>query len=132
MIKALNVGQSYPGISLATIGSGGDLLSLTGHCPTDTNGEVVEGGFEEQVIATFENLKQTLEAAGTGFEAVAKLNVYLTEINSEVLATFKKVRARYVNMSAPPAFTVLAVAALWDPRIKIEIDGMAIISQTGS
>ncbi|WP_449433321.1 RidA family protein [Pseudomonas putida] len=130
MIKALNVGEAWPGISLATIGSAGNPLFLTGHCPTDANGDVIAGDFEQQVTATFENLKVTLEAAGVGFEAVAKLNVFLTEINGDVLATFKKVRAKFVNMAAPPAFTVLAVAALWDPKIKIEIDGIAIIPNT--
>jgi enamine deaminase RidA (YjgF/YER057c/UK114 family) len=127
MIEAVNVGESWPGVSLATIATGTKTLFLTGHCPTDAAGNVVDGDFEHQVRVTFENIQLTLKAAGVGFESVAKFNVFLTEVNPEILATFKKVRNSFVNLETPPAFTVIGVGELWDPSIKVEIDGIAII-----
>lgn len=127
MLKAVNAGPGYPGVSMATRASDVDLLFLAGHCPTDKDGNVVEGDFEAQVKAVFENLKQTLEAAGVGFEAVAKFTTYITDAEPETIATFKKVRNQYVNADCPPANALVTVVALYDPAIRIEMDGVAVI-----
>lgn len=105
----------------------GDLLFITGHAPVDSDGEVIEGDFEAQVVAVFENLRGTLQAAGVGFEALVRMNTYLTDVNPETLATFKTVRNRFVNMDCPPANTLLKVNGLYDGRIRIEIDGVAVL-----
>jgi enamine deaminase RidA (YjgF/YER057c/UK114 family) len=131
MIQTIDVGTKYPGVSLATLAPAKELLFLTGHCPTDKDGNAIEGDFEKQVTVTFENLRTTLQAAGLTFDSVVKLNVYLTKVDPEILATFKKVRNTFVNLEAPPAFTVIGIGALWDPKLMIEIDGIAVAtSQT--
>ena len=127
MIKAINAGPGYPGVSMCTRVTEGDLMFITGHTPVDTNGEVIEGDFEAQAKAVFENLKVTLQAAGVGFEALARITTYLTDTSPEVLAAFKKVRNSYVNMECPPANTLLRVVGLYDPKIQIEIDGVAVL-----
>lgn len=127
MLKAINVGPGFAGVSMSVLASEGDLLFLSGHCPTDANGDVVKGDFEAQVKAVFENLKQTLEAAGVGFEAVAKFQVYVTKYEPSLLATFKKVRNEYINAACPPASILLEVAGLYDEAVRIEVDGIAVI-----
>ena len=127
MIKAINAGPGYPGVSMSTKVVDGELLFLTGHAPVDGEGEVVEGDFEAQATAVFENLRITLEAAGVGFEALARMNTYLIDVAPETLSSFKKVRNRFVNMDCPPANTLLKVAGLYDERIRIEIDGVAVL-----
>lgn len=127
MIKAINAGAGFPGVSAATLASEGSLLFLAGHVGVDDSGEVVEGGFEAQTRALFENLKKTLGAAGVGFEALAKMTTYITDPSPEALAAFKKVRNSYVNMDCPPSNALVTVAALYDPSVKIEIDGIAIV-----
>lgn len=127
MIKAINVGPGFAGVSMSTLASDGDILFLSGHCPTDDNGDVVKGGFEEQVRAVYENLKKTLNAAGVGFEAAAKFNVYVANYQASNFAIFKKVRSEYVNADCPPASILIEVPALYDPAVLIEIDGFAVI-----
>lgn len=127
MIKAINVGPGFAGVSMSTLVSEGDILFLSGHCPTDAKGDVVEGGFEAQVRAVYENLKQTLNAAGVGFEAAAKFNVYVAHYKAEYFPIFKKVRSEYVNAECPPASILIEVPALYDPAVLIEIDGFAVI-----
>lgn len=130
MIKAINAGPGYPGVSMSTRVVDGDVLFLTGHAPVDSEGEVVNGDFEAQAIAVFENLRITLRAAGVGFEALARMNTYLTDVEPQTLAAFKAVRNRFVNMDCPPANTLLKVAGLYDARIRIEIDGVAVLPRS--
>lgn len=127
MIQAINAGPGYPGVSMSMRVTDGDLLFITGHAPVDSDGEVIEGDFEAQVVAVFENLRVTLQAAGVGFEALVRMNTYLTDVNPETLATFKAVRNRFVNMDCPPANTLLKVSGLYDGRIRIEVDGVAVL-----
>jgi enamine deaminase RidA (YjgF/YER057c/UK114 family) len=127
MIKGINAGSGYPGVSMGTLVSEGTLLFLSGHVGTDEAGEPVTGGFEAQVQAAFENMGKTLAAAGVGFEALAKMTTYITDPSPESLAAFKKVRNSFVNMDCPPANALVTVAGLYDPAIKIEIEGVALI-----
>ncbi|MGH8388861.1 MAG: RidA family protein [Pseudomonas sp.] len=130
MIKAINAGPGYPGVSMSMRVTDGDLLFITGHAPVDGDGEVVAGDFEAQAVAVFQNLAITLQAAGVGFEALVRMNTYLTDVNSETLATFKAVRNRFVNMDCPPANTLLNVNGLYDGRIRIEVDGIAVLPRS--
>ncbi|WP_019579848.1 RidA family protein [Pseudomonas mandelii] len=132
MIKAINAGAAWPGVSMSTLVSEGDLLFLSGHCPLDADGNIVQGDFEAQVRAVFENLKDSLEAAGVGFEALAKTTVYLANFDDTMLPTYRKVRAEYLNLDCPPASALVVVAALFDPAVLIEIEGIAVIPRKTS
>lgn len=127
MIQAINAGPAFAGVSQATLASEGDLLFLSGHCPTDQDGNVVAGTFEDQVRAVFENLKATLAAAGVGFEAVAKFTMYVTHFEPSMLADIRKVRSDYINPACPPASALVTVAGLYDEAVRIEIDGVAVV-----
>lgn len=48
---------------------------------TDITGEMVEGGMKEQTKATMENAKAVLEAAGASMADVAKVTIYISDIN---------------------------------------------------
>jgi len=127
MIRANNAGGGFAGVSMSTIVSEGELMFLSGHVPTDSDGEVINGDFEAQVTQVFENLEATLRAAGVGFEALAKMTTYVTDGSPEATAAFKKVRNSYVNMDCPPSNALVTVAGLYDPRVKIEIEGTAVL-----
>ena len=54
----------------------GDLVFTSGLVPRNpTTGEIVQGGIEEQTVATFENLNRVLNAVGASASEVAKVNV---------------------------------------------------------
>ena len=86
-------------------------------------GKLVEGDVEAQARQVMANLKAVLEAAGTGFDAVVKTTIYLTD-----MADFAAVNAIYgeVFADAPPARSTVAVAGLPLGAL-VEIDMVALL-----
>lgn len=56
-------------------------MIFTTQIGTDITGEMVEGGMAEQTKATMENAKNVLEAAGATMDDVAKITIYISDIN---------------------------------------------------
>jgi len=128
MLQSVNApSASFPGISQGVIIGGGRLLVLSGHVPVDADGNLVPGDFEAQLAAVFENIGRTLAAAGVGFEAVARFTVYVTDYDPSMLSVLRQVRSRFISAATPPASALVAVAALYDPRVRVEIDGLAVV-----
>ena len=130
MLKAANPpNANFPGLSQAVIIRAGNLMVTSGHVPTDDKGELVTGNFEEQAVAAFENLARTLKSAGVGFDSVARLTTFVTDYEPSMIDTLRAVRSRYITGNVPPASVVIAAAALYDPRIRIEIEAIAAVPQ---
>lgn len=128
MLQGINPpNAAYPGLSQAVVIRGGNLMVLSGHVPIDESGNIVSGDFEAQVVAVFENLGRTLRAAGVGFESVARLTTFVTDFEPGMIATLRAVRSRYISGKTPPASVVVAAAALYDSRIRIEIEAIAVV-----
>ncbi|KAG8707318.1 hypothetical protein FRC11_007523 [Ceratobasidium sp. 423] len=77
------------------------LIFLSGQVPVDSTGTVVDGGIKEHTVQCIKNLGNVLEAAGSSWEKVVKVNVYLknmddfvamNEVYSELLPTPKPAR----------------------------------------
>jgi enamine deaminase RidA (YjgF/YER057c/UK114 family) len=132
MLTPVNApGGAFPGVSQAMrISADGDLLVLSGHVGTDADGNLVKGGFEEQLRATYEGLKATLAAAGVGFEAVARLTHYVSEFDPSQLPILRKVRAEFINNDAPPSAALIPVVQLYDKAVLVEVDGLAVLPST--
>ena len=61
----------------------GDLVFTAGQLGIDpANGNLVEGGIEEQTRQALINLKNVLEAAGSSLDNVLKTTVYLKDIGN--------------------------------------------------
>jgi len=88
----------------------GDRVYTSGQIAQDpATGKLIEGGVAAQTEQIFQNLATLLSAAGKSFADVAKVNVYLTDI--ERYAEMNEVYARH--FPAPhPARTTVGVAAL--------------------
>ena len=128
MLQAVNPpNAAFPGISQAVILRRGRPMYLSGHVPVDEAGELVEGNFEAQLEAVFANLGRTLRAASVGFESVARITVFVVGYQPEMLPVLRRVRARHVSATTPPASALVAVAALYDPRVSVEIDAVAVV-----
>ncbi|MCO5396684.1 RidA family protein [Ralstonia soli] len=127
MLTAINQpGISYPGISQAIQGAG-DVLVLGGHVSADEKDNFVDGDFETQVRNTFRALERTLRAAGADFDAVARFTYYVPNFDESLLPIFKRVRAEFIVGKNPPASTFIPVVKLFDPRARIEVDGIAVV-----
>jgi enamine deaminase RidA (YjgF/YER057c/UK114 family) len=117
------------GYSHAVSASGCRLIVTSGQVPLDDSGRVV--GAESayvQAQQVFRNLNAALRAAGAVPSNVIKLTYYLTDMSelSEVITA----RDEWMDKSRPPASTVVEVAALYDPRVRVEVEALA--TTTGS
>ena len=100
----------------------GDLLFVSGVPPLDAGGAVVgPGDVVAQARQILENMAAILEAAGAGFGDVLKVTVYLTDVDDRT--RINPVRQEYFG-SARPASTLIGVAALPVPGMRIEIDAV--------
>ena len=107
----------------------GQLVFLSGQIPlAPSTNEVVEGGFEKQVIQVFENLKALCQAAGGSLQRVVKLTIYLTDLNQ--FPILNEVMTRYF-FQPYPARSSIEVNAL--PRgVDIEIDAVMSLEDSQS
>lgn len=101
----------------------GALIFASGQLPLDpATGEAVCGGIAEQAARALDNLAAILAAAGAGLADVAKVTVFLRDLND--FGAFNQVYARYFP-APPPARSCVQVARL--PRdVAVEIEAIAV------
>ena len=107
----------------------GRIIYIAGQLGLDLDNKIVgaPGDFRAQAEQTFVNLKHALAAAGATFEHVLKLNNYL--IDMAHLPAFREVRDRYIDTSAPPASTTIAISNLARPGALIEVELVAVVPE---
>jgi enamine deaminase RidA (YjgF/YER057c/UK114 family) len=92
------------------------------------DGSIVgKGDIVAQTRQTLENLKLSLDAAGTTFDDVVKINSYVTDFS--LFPQIAPVRAEYLKEPFP-ASTTVEVSALIFPELMIEIEAIAIVHDT--
>ena len=107
----------------------GRIVYIACQLGLDRSGRLVgePGDFRAQVEQAFENLKNALAATGATLSDVVKINSYLTDMGQ--LSTFREVRNKYLNLSAPPASTLVAISALAVQGAMFEIEAIAVVPQ---
>jgi 2-iminobutanoate/2-iminopropanoate deaminase len=102
----------------------GNLVWVSG-----TVGIASDGRIPEDVVEQFEvaigNMDACLKAVGAGAENVVKVTVYLTDVADR--AKINPIRQRYFGAHRP-ASTLVEVAALVLPELKVEIEAQAVVS----
>ncbi len=90
----------------------------------DSNGNVVGHDVEQQFLATLENLKHVLDAAGTSVEHIVDVTIFLTDLEKD----FKKFNAIYGKHlgHVNPARTTVQVPRLPSP-VCIELKVIAVM-----
>ena len=100
----------------------GDLLFISGIPGFDDKRDLPET-FEAQFANVVTNIKRVLDEAGATFHDLVKVNVLLTR-TSDVAS----MNALYAGAFGPPPYparTTCVVHALPDPKMLIEIEGVA-------
>lgn len=118
-----------PGYShVVEVTGAGRIVYIAGQLGLDRSGRLVgaPGDFRAQVEQAFENLKSALAATGATLSDVVKINSYLTDMGQ--LSTFREVRNKYLNLSAPPASTLVAISELAVQGAMFEIEAVAVLS----
>lgn len=114
----------------------GDLLFLSGVGPRkkglkeipgvtlDQHGNVISHDIEQQCHAVFRNVRYILEAAGSSWENLVDVTVFLTNMKED-FPVFNKIYAQYFKDNQPCRTTV-EVNAL-PTQIAIELKCIAVI-----
>jgi 2-iminobutanoate/2-iminopropanoate deaminase len=103
----------------------GDVLYVSGVAPLDEKSQLVGG--EDPVAQTrqvFLNMKKILDAAGTGFDKVLKVTVYLTDVADRT--KINPVRQEFFGETRP-ASTLIGVSELAIPGMKVEIEAVVAL-----
>jgi 2-iminobutanoate/2-iminopropanoate deaminase len=101
----------------------GNMIFTSGQIPLDANGQLVEGGIEEQTHQVFQNLQAVLAEAGASLANVVKATVFLSDLSQ--FSTVNGIYASYFGDHKPARSTV-QVSRL--PRdVQVEIDLIAVI-----
>jgi reactive intermediate/imine deaminase len=97
----------------------GNTVFLSGQIPLDPETmEVVEGGIEGQTHQVFANLIAVTKAAGGGLENLAKLTIFLTDLND--FTVVNKIMATYFSEPYPARATIEVSALPKGVAVEIE------------
>lgn len=104
----------------------GDFLFVSGQAGYDDEGQIVKGGFRAQGERAFSNLERVLTAGGADFKSVAKVTIFVTDMDN-----FKEVvELRRKYFSEPyPADSIVEVSGLYTPEAMIEIEAIAVLTR---
>ncbi len=104
----------------------GDLLFVSGLPGFDETGGLPEG-FEAQFANVVRNLKRVLAEAGADIRDLVKVNVLLTRTGD--VATMNQLYAEAFGPAPYPARTTCVVVSLPDPKMLVEIEGVASLAK---
>ena len=103
----------------------GDLLFISGCGPFDEENRIVGGDdAAQQCRQVLKNIDKILVAANATFADVLKVTVYLTDVGDRTV--INPVRKEFFGQTRP-ASTLIGVAALAFPEMKVEIDAVAAL-----
>lgn len=113
-----------PPLSFAT--RTGDLIFVSGIPGFDANGSLPDE-FDAQFVNVVTNIGNVLRQAGATFKHLVKVNVLLTRASD--VAAMNKLYAEAFGPAPYPARTTCVVVALPDPKMLIEIEAVASLSE---
>jgi len=102
----------------------GDLLFVSGIPGFDAHGDLPDS-FEAQFANVVTNFTRVLTEGGATLRGLVKVNVLLTRASD--VATMNRLYAEAFGPAPFPARTTCVVVALPDPKMLIEIEGVAAI-----
>lgn len=103
----------------------GDLFFISGIPGFDANGALPDD-FDAQFANVVTNFTRVLTEGGATLRDLVKVNVLLTRASD--VATMNRLYAEAFGPAPYPARTTCVVAALPDPTMLIEIEGIAAIT----
>ena len=120
-IRSPHVTEPRPGTWSNCLVVGG-IAYVAGMVARGGDGSVVSGDEYEQAKVIFGKIRHLLEAAGGSMADVVKVTIFVTDIKERE----KVWRARQEFFTGDfPASTLVQVAALAEPALKVEIEAIA-------
>lgn len=102
----------------------GDHIWLSGMTGRSAAGEIPDDVVDQFDVA-MANMDHALRAAGGAPENIVKVTIYLTDIVDR-----PKINPQRINYFGEhlPASTLVEVSGLVDPRLKVEIEAVAVLA----
>ena len=123
-IQRLTLPNQLPPVShYCHVVRAGNLIWVSGAVGVRPDGSIPDS-VAEQAETALANIDACQKAAGASAEHVVKVNVYLTDIDDR--AAINPARQRYFGEHRP-ASTLVGVAALVLPALKVEIEAQAVL-----
>lgn len=120
-------GVAPPFSHYGTVAERGDHVFIAGQVGLDADGGLVGTDVGSQTTRVFEAIARVLSSRGLGIDDVVRFVSYLTD-RADIPA-FYAARENYfarVGVTNPPPNTLLIVAGLAGPELRVEIDATAI------
>lgn len=109
---------------------GGKTIHVSGQVSVNEKAEVIgKGDMRAQTERVFENLKACLAAAGATFKDVVKITYFVVGLKAEHVPIIREIRGKHLDMTNPPASSLVGVAALVVPDWMIEIELVAVVKE---
>ena len=105
----------------------GNRVETSGQGGWNDNWEFPES-LTAEIAQAFRNVERTLASAGAAWQHVIQVNSYHVGFRDEVNQTMTE-RFRHYMPDHAPIWTALGVAALGDPKMRIEIRVTAILPE---
>ena len=105
--------------------AGAELVFVSGQYASGRDGAVVSDDFGAQVARTFANVATALAAHGLDLRDVVQLRTYVVGVDGDALGAL----AGFIGETwgaAPPTQTLVGVASLAMPQIRVEIEAVAL------
>jgi enamine deaminase RidA (YjgF/YER057c/UK114 family) len=120
--------QTPSGYTHVVTARGGKTVYIAGQIAADAAGNVVgKGDLVAQARQVFANLRTALAAAGATPADLVKINWYVVDYKSDMLAALRGARAAFLGDAKPPASTFVAVTRLAREDFLIEIEAIAVV-----
>lgn len=100
----------------------GDWIFLSGQIGLDPQSQALVEGFETQCHQIFQNIGQVLTAAGSNFDEIVKLTIYVTDLTN--FSVLNDIMKKYVA-EPYPARAVVGVQSLPKAAL-VEIEAIAM------
>jgi enamine deaminase RidA (YjgF/YER057c/UK114 family) len=109
--------------------AGGRLLFISGQVGWNERQEIISDDFVEQFDRALANLLVVVSEAGSTPANIARLVIYLTNID-EYRQRTREIGERYRNRMGKhfPAMVLVEVKGLLDDAAKVEIEGIALLN----
>lgn len=120
-------GQATPFSHYCHVVRGGPNIWVSGAVGVTAAGQIPQT-VEEQFKLAIENMDACLRAVGSGPEEVTKVTIYLVDIKDRTVINPERVR--YFGEHRP-ASTLVQIAALVSPELKVEIEATAYSVKAG-
>lgn len=98
------------------------MVYCSGQIPLTSAGVMIDGDVTAQTIQVFENIKALLAVAGSSFEKVVKVTVFLTDMGD--FAAMNAVYSQHFTSSPPARSTVQVVRLPRDAKVEIEVTAL--------